>query len=203
MSFQTLRWAIVVIASLSVGLQAADRRAITHEDVWLMKRVGRPKLSPDGRWVAYALAQLAYDSKDQSSDIWIVRADGSGAPRQMTRTKSAEAGIDWSPDSRRIAFSAKRDSDESAQIYVLDLLEGGEAERITSISSGARLPKWSPDGNTLLFVSEVYPGAKTDEENRKAEKEVRGRKYNAHVYEGFPIRYWDAWLDERRPRLFV
>lgn len=203
MTLQSVKWTIVLLVSFSVGVQAADRRAITHEDVWLMKRVGRPKLSPDGRWVAYALAHPAYDSKDQSSDIWIVRADGSGAPRQMTRTKGAEAGIDWSPDSRRIAFSAKRDSDESAQIYILDLLEGGEAERVTSISGGARLPKWSPDGTSLLFVGEVYPGAKSDEENRKAEKEAKSRKYNAYVYEGFPIRYWDTWLDERRPHLFV
>src|SRR5262249_18500978 len=29
------------------------------------------------------------------------------------------------------------------------------------------------------------------------------RKYNARVYDGFPIRYWDRWLDDRQIHLFV
>ena len=29
------------------------------------------------------------------------------------------------------------------------------------------------------------------------------RKYNLRAYDGFPIRYWDHWLDDRQIRLFV
>ena len=90
-----------------------------------------------------------------------------------------------------------------AQIYVLDVLLGGEAERVTSLSTGARAPQWSPDGQQILFVSEVFPGAADDEANKQAAKAVKNRKYNARVYEGFPIKYWDRWLDERQAHLFV
>ena len=43
----------VVLMATVFGAQAADapKRPIAHEDVWLMKRVGTPALSPDGRWV--------------------------------------------------------------------------------------------------------------------------------------------------------
>ena len=109
----------------------------------------------------------------------------------------------WSPDASRVAFSSKRDGDEVAQIYVLDVLRGGEAERVTSLSTGARAPQWSPDGQQILFVSEVFPGAADDEANKRAAKAVKNRKYNARVYEGFPIKYWDRWLDEKQAHLFV
>ena len=69
-----------VILSLFFTLSSAQtgtKRAITHEDVWLMKRVGAPVPSPDGRWVVFSLVEPAYDEKDQVSDLWIVPTDGS------------------------------------------------------------------------------------------------------------------------------
>src|SRR5262249_40415133 len=84
---------------------AAAKTPIRHEDVWLMKRVGAPAVSPDGKWVIMPVVEPAYDEKDQVSDLWIAPADGSAKPRRLTATKSAESGVAWSPDSRRIAFS--------------------------------------------------------------------------------------------------
>ena len=37
---------------LAVADAAAQRRPITHEDVWLSKRLGAPVVSPDGKWAA-------------------------------------------------------------------------------------------------------------------------------------------------------
>jgi dipeptidyl aminopeptidase/acylaminoacyl peptidase len=162
---------------------------ITHESIWLLKRVGSPALSPDGKWAVFPVTQPAYDEKDQSSDLWIVATDGSSGPRKLTSTKAAESGAAWSPDGKRIAFSTRREGDDAAQIYVLDL-GGGEAQRLTSAKSGATSPKFSPDGKSILFVSAVAP-------DRPAVK------HQARVYESFPIRYWDRWLDDSQPHLFV
>ena len=172
---------------LLLPLAAADagRRAVTHEDVWLMRRVGSPVASPDGTRVVFSVTMPAYEAKAQTSDLWIVPVDGSAEPRQITHDKATESGVAWSPDSARIAFSAKREGDEAAQIYVIDLARGGEAQRITDVVTGARQPRWSPDGKHLLFVSEVYPGAADEEANRKAAKAVKERKHTeigrAHV----------------------
>jgi len=176
---------------------------LTHEAMWLMKRVGASTPSPDGKWVVFSLVEPAYDEKDQVADLWIVPADGSTKPRRLTFSKSGESGVSWSPDSRRLAFSAKREGDEVAQIYLLDVVGGGEAVRVTSLSTGARTPEWRPDGNALLFTSTVFPGAPDEEANKRIAAERKALKYKARVYERFPIRNWDKWLEDTQTHLFV
>ncbi len=196
-----LERAAVALLGLAFSLPAA-RVPVTHEAIWLMKRVGAPVPSPDGRWVVFPVLEPAYDEKDQVSDLWIVPADGSQKPRRLTFTKGAESGVSWSPDSRRLAFAARREGDEADQVYVLDLA-GGDAIRVTSVSGGASNPRWSPDGKLLAFTSFVYPGATDDESNRKLAAERKARKARARIYESFPVRYWDRWLEEARPHVFV
>ncbi len=199
----TPRAAAVLILTLLVPTASlAQKRPITHEDVWLAKRLSGPAISPDGRWIAVQVTEPAYDEREQASDLWVIAADPKTPPRRLTATRGSESGATWSPDGRRIAFSARREGDEAAQIYVI-ALDGGEAQRITSVLAGARTPQWRPDGGALLFVSDVYPGAATEQENRKAAEERRSRKWNARVFDTFPIRDWDRWLDDRRPSLFV
>ena len=181
----------------------SGKKTITHELIWLMKRVGAPVPSPDGRWIVFPVIDPAYDEKDQVSDLWIVPADGSAKPRRLTFSKTGESGVAWSSDSQRLAFSAKREGDEVNQIYVMDVVAGGEAVRVTSLSTGARAPQWRPDGKALLFVSSVYPGTKDDEANKKIAADRKAQKHKARVYDSFPIRHWDKWLEDTQPHLFV
>ncbi|HRH41997.1 MAG TPA: S9 family peptidase [Pyrinomonadaceae bacterium] len=179
------------------------KELITHESMWLMKRVGAPVPSPDGKWVVFSMTEPAYDEKDQGSDLWIVPADGSAKPRRLTFSKVGESGAVWSPDGKKIAFSARREGDDAAQIYILNVEEGGEAIRVTNISTGARNPNWRPDGGAILFASSVYPGTMNDDDNKKAATERKNRKYKARVFDSFPVRNWDRWIDEMQTHLFV
>jgi Tol biopolymer transport system component len=193
---------LFVSVVLAIGAQAADKQPLTHETMWLMKRVSAPVISPNGKWVVFSLTEPAYDEKDQTADLWIVPSDGSAKPRRLTATKAGESDAAWAPDNHRIAFSAKREGDEQAQIYILDLA-GGEAQRVTNVSTGARSPKFSPDGTRISFASTVYPGALDDEANKKAAKEEKDKKEKVRAFDSFPIRAWDRWLDPKQPHVFV
>jgi dipeptidyl aminopeptidase/acylaminoacyl peptidase len=196
---------LILILSLAVGPAVAAEsppRPITHEDVWLMKRPGAVAVSPDGRWIVATIAEPAYDDEQKRSDLWIVPSDGSAAPRRLTAGKGSEGSPAFSPDSTRLAFSAKREGDDASQVYVLELA-GGEAQRVTNWVTGARAPRFSPDGRSILFVGLAYPGAGSDADNRKAADERKARKYNVRTYDSFPIRHWDRWLDDLRPTLVV
>src|SRR5271167_2569899 len=156
--------AIVTAACVALPLESlaempAATKPITHEALWMMKRVGTPVVSPDGKWVVYAVLEPSYEADKAVSDLWLVPVDGSKPPRRITNTKAPEGDVAWAPDSGSIAFSTKREADETEQIYVLNLASGGEARRLTNISTGASRPKWRPDGNAILFESLVYPNA--------------------------------------------
>ncbi|HUR83634.1 MAG TPA: S9 family peptidase [Thermoanaerobaculia bacterium] len=195
-----LKRALLLIFLATAAL--AERTPLTHETLFGMKRVGSPSVSPDGKWVVFSVTEPSYDEKENVSDLWLAAADGSAKPRKITSMKAGESDPAWSPDSRRIAFSAKRDADEQTQIYILDL-SGGEAQRVTNVSTGVRSPKFSPDGKRLLFASTVFPDAMDDEANKKAAKEEKDRKYKVRVFDSFPIRAWDRWIDEKEPHIFV
>jgi dipeptidyl aminopeptidase/acylaminoacyl peptidase len=160
-------------------------------------------VSPDGKWVVFAVLEPAYEQDKEVSDLWVTPSDGGQPPRRLTHTRAPEKGVAWSPDSRAIAFATKREGDDAEQIYILDLLAGGEARRLTNVSTGASNARWSPDGKAILFESSVWPGAVDDEANKKIAAERKARKYNLRVYEHFPVRYWNQWLDERQPTIMV
>ena len=199
--------AFLLSAAFGGHALAADapsaKRAITHEDVWLMKRVGTPTPSPDGKWAVFAVTDPAYDSKEQWTDLWIKSLTDDTPARRLTFSKGGESAVNWSPDSRQLVFVAKRDGDDAGQLYRIDVAGGGEAQRLTTLTLGARQPKFSPDGKELLFVSDIFPGATSEEDIKKTAKERKDRKYTARAYETFPPRFFDKWLDDKQVRLFV
>src|SRR6187399_3363742 len=95
-----------LFACLLIPLVAvsAPKRIPTHEDIWLMKRVGAPQVSPDGRWLVASVIEPAYDDNAQLSDLWLIDAAARQTTRRITSTRRPETGVSWSPDSRRIVF---------------------------------------------------------------------------------------------------
>lgn len=193
----------VVLASFLLLLPAAaQKRPITHEDVFLMHRVGSPVVSPDGRVAVFSVTEPSYDQAQESSDLWVVETSGGATPRRLTFTRGAESGVVFSPDGRTLAFTARREGDEAPQVYLLPL-DGGEARRLTNRPTGASSPVFRPDGKALLYQSMIYPGARTDEDNRKAAAAQRARKDTAKIFDTMPVRYWNTWLDNREPAIYV
>ena len=146
---------------------AAQRRVITHEDVFTMTRTADPRPSPDGRWIVFSLTEPDYDPAKTVNDLWIVPTDGGTPPRRLTSSRAAESGVDWAPDSRRIAFATKREGDDVEQIYLLPV-DGGEARRLTTLPTGASNPKWRRDGRAILFESMLKANRPAPEKSTRA-----------------------------------
>ena len=185
-----LLWLSIAMLFAAAAPAQTQKRPIEHADLYAMTRTGEPHPSPDGKWVVFSLAEPNYDPAQAGSDLWITAADGAAPPRRLTSTRAPESGVDWAPDSRRIAFSSKREGDEVEQIYVL-AIDGGEARRFTTLASGAANPRWRRDGQAILFESTIKAERKTPE------------KSSARVYDALPVRFWNAWSDGAKPHVFV
>ena len=195
---------LCLLAAATVSAQARQApTTLSHELLWSFQRVGAPVPSADGKWVVFSVSEPSYDPLKEVSDLWIVPADGSAGPRRLTSTKGTESGPAWSPDSTRIAFAAKRDDDEVNQIYVLDVVRGGEAQRVTAAPTAASVPRWSPDGQKILFQAALWPGATDEESNRKVVQERKNIKSKVRIYDSFPIRDFDHWIEESKSQLWV
>ncbi len=192
----------VVVALLLPAAAQAQKRVITHEDVWLMHRVGDPALSPDGKQAVFSVTEPSYESAETVSDLWIVPTDGSAEPRRLTSSRGAESGAVFSPDGGSLAFTAKREGDEAEQVYLLPL-DGGEARRITNLPSGASSPQFRPDGGALLFQTMLAAGARSVEEHAQLAEREKARKDTARAYDTFPVRFWNFYLDGREPAILV
>jgi acylaminoacyl-peptidase len=88
--------------------------------------------------------------------IFLLSADG-GTPRQLTEGKFNHGGpLSWSPDGKRIIFSANRADDweyqpVESEVYSIDV-DSGELKQLTSRKGPDAEPAMSPDGKLIAYT---------------------------------------------------
>ena len=172
-----------------------SQRVLRVEDLWAIKRIGPPTLSPDGRMACAAVTSYDMEKNEGRTELWLFATDGGRARRLTAGDKDSEPC--WSPDGRWIAFAAKRKDDEEAQVYLI-APDGGEARRLASVANGAAGLRWFPDSRRIAFISWVWPELKSDKEQAKRRKERKEAKVKAHLSERREYRFWDHWLTDGR-----
>lgn len=125
-----------------------------------------PKISPDGRHIAFAAATSARKKKRHDRAIW-VSTDGNPA-RRFTGGYANNHDPRWSPDSGTLLFLAQRDDDDDHRLYVIPV-DGGEAQELGELKGSLSEPAWSPDGSKIAVLR---PDPDTDEvKKRKDDKD--------------------------------
>jgi dipeptidyl aminopeptidase/acylaminoacyl peptidase len=163
------------------------------EDVFDLAWVTDPRLSPDGRTVAYCVNTVDRDANSYRSAIFIVPEDGSRPPRNLTSGERIDAQPRWSPDGGRLAFVSTR-AGGPGQLYVVGV-SGGEPLRLTDLPEDVRTPAWSPDGVRLVFAARVPDGIYDEEDERR-----RG----PHRFTRLQFKLDnEGWTGDRRSHLFV
>lgn len=194
------RWfCILVLWILLIPSLNGQKRAITHDDLFNIKRVSDPQVSPDGQWVAYTVTAFDKSANTSNSDIWLISIDG-GEPRRLTDNPESDEHPRWSPDGSQLAFTSSRSGIE--QVYLLTIATE-EIRQVSTLSTGAADAIWSPDGSHLAFISSVFPELEGDSANAARLKELEDSPVKAHIAERLLYRQWDRWTDLTRSHVFV
>jgi dipeptidyl aminopeptidase/acylaminoacyl peptidase len=144
--------AVAVVSFLCPSPASAQQpRPIRPSDIYRLRDVGAPRLSPDGAWIAYTVATVDSAKDKSDSDIWMVSWDGTRTLR-MTSSPEGESNPRWSPDNRYLSFVSGRYESKGGQIWLLDR-SGGDAVRLTDLKGGVGEYEWSPDGTRIAIVS--------------------------------------------------
>ena len=172
------------------------KRGFVPEDLWLLRMVSDPQVSPDGSKVAFVVATPESKKMDKpATAIWVAPADGSaknetvhfrpGGQLSSVVARWAMAGVCRRTRSRSAAVSGA-------------VGRWGEAVAMTEMPHGISQPVWSPVGTELAFVR-----TRTGEWNKPEDRTALERSAPLVVtglysrYDGF------GWFDLRRSHLFV
>jgi len=114
-----------------------------------------PRVSPDGRWIAYTEASKA------GTDIWVIPATG-GPARRLTYHPTTEGGtggrhgpdnmvVTWTPDSQYVVYLTKKDQWNTwiQNMYKIPVMGG--LPIAMPIDSGVGLATFAPDGHTIAY----------------------------------------------------
>jgi Tol biopolymer transport system component len=147
---------------VSGPLRAAWRRILTGAR--LTWRAGAPALlallycyAALGFFTQYAhpfvtnWAAIPVSAAPAHSDLYLMRADGSGQTRLTTNQGDARSPS-FSPDGARIVFASATSAQATLeQIYMVNA-DGGDLRQLTFATGGASLPSWSPDGAHIAYT---------------------------------------------------
>jgi len=151
--------------------------------------VGEVSWSPDGKWLAFVsrTRDERYDAEDESwqaprkierffskldnegwifdrpSHVYVVAADGTGSPRNLTPGEFQHGFINWKPDSSGLVLSSQRhdtwDLDFATALYSVSL--DGDIAALSRLDGSYGAPVVSPDGTQVAFLgaddSQTYP----------------------------------------------
>lgn len=148
---------------------------IRLDDLYRLLTPSQPRVSPDGRWVAYVVQGFRKKENDRYQNLWLACTGGSTKPHRLTRGTTKDSAPAWSPDGRYLAFVSTRPHEievstilteakpetehkkgpdkPQAQLWVLDMHRGGEPRQLTWRDEGVTDFDWSPCGTRLVFSS--------------------------------------------------
>jgi dipeptidyl aminopeptidase/acylaminoacyl peptidase len=218
MQTRSLAFVLVLVPTIAAAQGAAQgnsaaRRGVTAEDYFAFTLASDPRLSPDGREVAYVASRVDRARNRRVPSIWVVAADGSSAPRLLVDEAWTPGSPRWSPDGKTIAFtsgrvlqdssargqSARRENLPSpavgrAQLWTVSV-SGGTPRRVTSIANGVSNCAWAPDATRFACLSRTGP---SDTLNTGPDRsDVRHYSHISYKFND------TGWYDDRRSHLWI
>ncbi len=155
-------------------------RPARPDDLYRLRVPIDPRLSPDGRLVAFTVKRSAPGHDGYRYAVWLASTDGSAPARQVTIGTRSDRHARFSPDGRTLAFISDRrltaeeepdrpkeakDRLDTDQLYLLPL-DGGEARRLTDLPRGVGDFDWAPDGRSIAVLTSSR-GATLAEDTRR------------------------------------
>src|SRR5258708_27781122 len=89
-------------------------RNISIEDLYRLRPVSKPCISPDGQRVAFVVTTIDERKYEYRSSIWVVSTGGGEAKRFTTGLANAHSP-NWSPDGRWLGFVSVREGEPAKQ----------------------------------------------------------------------------------------
>ncbi len=191
---------------------------MTFEDMMAMKRLGGTAVSPDGKWLAYAVTIVNLAQNTKTAELWLQAiadpTSGSSAPFKVAVAQPNDSAIQFASDGKRILFLSSREGGLQIWLADFDSATGAtsNARKLTAIATGADNVKWSPDSKSIIFTSAVYSdcvpispadGGAGNRCNEERDKALAASQVKAQIFTHLLYRHWDHYTSDKVSHLFL
>ena len=151
------RFAFGALLMSSAGAGAAapatgPNSAFGGSDLFNLAMASDPKISPDGRQIAYVRKSNDVMTDKARSSIWLIDV-ATGRQRPVAAGSGDSFGPAWSPDGQRLAYGSTAEG-AAPQLFVR-WMDGGQSVRITGLPDSPQSIEWSPDGSRIAYLMSV------------------------------------------------
>jgi Tol biopolymer transport system component len=175
-----------------------DVYVINADGTGLMRVTSDPAAEFDPTWAPDG-SQLAYRHQpgdDQTTDIFAIRAAGTGAHNVSGADDAPDWGPAWSPDGTWIAWNTAADSGFGFDLGLVH--PDGTGRSVVRPGVFVEYPTWSPDGRRIAFMSQVAAeGSRYDIFVMNADGSDARRLTSAPADDG-----WPTWSPDGRSIAF-
>ena len=194
-TFTVILTFLLISFSFVSAQEQSTLRSITVDDHFKIKRVGSPRLSLDGKWVAFTVSTTNLEKNESKTRIWKIPVEG-GEAIPMSAEASSSSLPKWSPDGKYFSFLSARNNGKP-QVWALNSL-GGEAVKLTDVKQGVKDYAWSPDGKRILLtIMDMDPDDLVEDKNKK-------KKKRPWVVDRLQFKEDDSgYLDNKRTHLYT
>ena len=186
---------------------------MTFDGMLAMKRLGETAVSPDGKWLVYAVTTMSLEENKGTREIFIQPIAG-GEAKKLATTRPGDLGVQFSADGKHILFLSSRQGTQQVWTASFDAATGTASDeaRLTSISTEADNALWAPDGHSVIFTSSVYPDCPAitttdqssgDKCNLDRDAAAATSKVKAQIWDHLLYRHWNHYTGEKRSHLFL
>jgi dipeptidyl aminopeptidase/acylaminoacyl peptidase len=178
----------------------AQARPFTAKDLALLDRVSDPRVSPDGRFVAYNLRSTDWEGNHGVNALWVIdRSTVNAAPRLVRDQEKSATSPRWSADGQWLYFLSSRSG--SAQVWRTSA-QGGESWQVTKLPLDVGAYRLTPDAHAVVAVN-VHAECDTLACSKAKDEAKAKEKSTGSVYDSATPRFWDSYLDGRYIGLFA
>ncbi|NUM33959.1 MAG: S9 family peptidase [Candidatus Brocadiae bacterium] len=125
-----------------------SKRDITIDDLFRMKLLNSPEISPDGKRIVFTYRWTDVKSNCYYSNLYMANLE-TGSVVPFTRGDNHDGYAQWSPDGKNILF--RSDRQKKPGLWLIPS-EGGEAYPLFTEKGAVAEFTWSPDSKHVAFT---------------------------------------------------